>query len=336
MNNHVQESANNKQEPTNEKPTNKQDQGLTNEQNKESTSEQLTDEQELTSEFEFNEDELSDDGYDMQSLYVLEEKEGYRRFTLPLSSYYSWIVEEEKSKSINFVKKHGTYKNKKGSWSEYYLCSCMGSKQIRNDHEIISEIRKFAQQGLSISAIQQLMKALEETTEKYFVSNEVVPKRDELLTYEDIYNIIYKEIHMKYRYSGLEMNSMYGKQKFMLGFHMLWQFKLYEKYHEHPYSSQGVPLAWLLTESQDSETIKLWLHALKEDSWIDPVNVILDNDDTEISAIRKEHNDLFQDLNQLLSISDKSEVNNALIKFEQKWQHTAAIQYFNAQYRQKK
>ncbi|CAG8694916.1 3063_t:CDS:1, partial [Dentiscutata heterogama] len=29
-----------------------------------STSEQLTDEQELTSEFEFNEDELSDDGYE--------------------------------------------------------------------------------------------------------------------------------------------------------------------------------------------------------------------------------------------------------------------------------
>ncbi|CAG8758249.1 5056_t:CDS:1 [Racocetra persica] len=99
MNNHVQKSANNKQEPTNEKLTNKQDQGLTNEQNKESTSEQLTDEQEPTSEFEFNEDELSDDRYEsdndelraelanmlinhtqthssMQLLYVLEEKEG--------------------------------------------------------------------------------------------------------------------------------------------------------------------------------------------------------------------------------------------------------------------
>ncbi|CAG8814566.1 28561_t:CDS:2, partial [Racocetra persica] len=116
---------------------------------------------------------------------------------------------------------------------------------------------------------------------------------------------------------------------------------------------QGVPLAWLLTESQDSETIKLWLHALKEDVWIDPVNVILDNDDAKISTIcdiftmsniflcwwhvkrvwrrwinkqipGKERNNLFQDLNQLLSISDKSEVNNALIKFEQKWQHTAA------------
>ncbi|CAG8763144.1 24991_t:CDS:1, partial [Racocetra persica] len=156
MNNHVQESANNKQEPTNEKPMNKQDQGLTNEQNKESTSKQLIDEQEPTSEFEFNKNKLSDDGYEsdndelraelanmlinharthssMQSLYVLEEKEGYRRFTLPLSSYRSWIVEEEKSKSINFVKKYGTYKNKNGSWSEYYLCSRVGSKQIRNN-----------------------------------------------------------------------------------------------------------------------------------------------------------------------------------------------------------
>ncbi|CAG8758253.1 5057_t:CDS:1, partial [Racocetra persica] len=25
---------------------------------------------------------------------------------------------------------------------------------------------------------------------------------------------------------------MYGEQKFMLGFYMLWQFKLYEKYYE--------------------------------------------------------------------------------------------------------
>ncbi|CAG8836444.1 19705_t:CDS:1, partial [Racocetra persica] len=128
---------------------------------------------------------------------------------------------------------------------------------------------------------------------------------------------------------------------------------------------QGVPLVWLLTESQDSETIKLWLCALKEDGWIDLVNVILDNDNAEISAIcdifttsniflywwhvkrawrrwinkqisGKEHNNLFQDINQLLSISDESEVNNTLIKFEQKWQHTAAVQYFNAQYRQKK
>ncbi|CAG8742851.1 12920_t:CDS:2, partial [Dentiscutata heterogama] len=105
---------------------------------------------------------------------------------------------------------------------------------------------------------------------------------------------------------------------------------------------QGVPLAWLLTESQDSETIKLWLRALKENGWIDPINIILDNDDAEISAIC----DIFITSNIFLcwchvkyawhSISDKSEMNNALIKFKQKWQHTAAIQYFNAQYRRKK
>ncbi|CAG8812996.1 16716_t:CDS:1, partial [Gigaspora rosea] len=34
----------------------------------------------------------------------------------------------------------------------------------------------------------------------YFTSKDVVPNRDDLLTYEDIYNVIYKEIHSKYRY----------------------------------------------------------------------------------------------------------------------------------------
>ncbi|CAG8546058.1 18501_t:CDS:2, partial [Racocetra persica] len=101
----------------------------------------------------------------------------------------------------------------------------------------------------------------------------------------------------------------------------------------HPYSGQGVPLAWLLTESQDSETIKLWLRALKEDGWIDLHVKRVWHRWINKQIPGKECNNLFQDLNQLLSISDESKVNNALIKFEQKWQHTAVVQYFNAQYR---
>ncbi|CAG8606794.1 6329_t:CDS:2, partial [Racocetra fulgida] len=168
----------------------------------------------------------------IQSLYILEESKEYRKFTLPLQTYHKWIKEEEATKQINFIKPHGSYKNEYGGvWTEHYICSRSGTKQVRNDRvqegnsqkkrqvqneskkvgcrceirirykpsvfphdivivhyqynhnghtpgsradvqhlrkseETITEIKKFARQGLSLSAIRQLMKAPEEITER--------------------------------------------------------------------------------------------------------------------------------------------------------------------------
>ncbi|CAG8562464.1 1201_t:CDS:2, partial [Cetraspora pellucida] len=130
-----------------------------------------------------------------------DKKDDFIKFALPLLAYHDWIKEEEKSKNINFIKKHGTYinKNEKGSWSEYYCCLYAESKKVscdytlrvhynltnfsevvvihywykHNEHvpgshadvkylrkseEIITKIKKFAWQGLSLSAIRWLMK----------------------------------------------------------------------------------------------------------------------------------------------------------------------------------
>ncbi|CAG8745584.1 11537_t:CDS:1, partial [Racocetra fulgida] len=70
-----------------------------------------------------------------QTLYILEEREGYRKFILPLDVYKNWIKEEESSKKFNFIKPHGTYKNHvSSSWTEHYICSCADAKQERNDY----------------------------------------------------------------------------------------------------------------------------------------------------------------------------------------------------------
>ncbi|CAG8465573.1 36197_t:CDS:2 [Racocetra persica] len=209
-------------------------------------------------------------------------------------------------------------------------------QHLRKSEETITEIKKFARQGLSLSAIRQLMKAPEEITERYFTSKDVVPNRDELLTYEDIYNVIYKEIHSKYHHNNNDaisvlhwanilrnnrenMNNLNDpilscfqmhseNQKFLLGFHTPWQYKMYQKYHElvhidsthntnsskyflftilirHPHSGHGVPLAWLILESCDSQTIEIWFRMLKNDGWAEPTAVMLDNDNAEINAI---------------------------------------------------
>ncbi|CAG8548809.1 16159_t:CDS:1, partial [Cetraspora pellucida] len=47
----------------------------------------------------------------------------------------------------------------------------------------------------------------------------------------------------------------------------------------------GVLLAWLLTESSNRESIRTWHYALKLERWIDSINIILDNDNTEINVI---------------------------------------------------
>jgi hypothetical protein len=95
---------------------------------------------------------------------------------------------------------------------------------------------------------------------RYFTSKDIVPNRDELLTYEDIYNIMYKEIHQKYRHDNNDAISILhwvdilkknredpnnlnspilshfqmcnDEQTFQLGFHTPWQFKLYQNHHE--------------------------------------------------------------------------------------------------------
>jgi transposase-like protein len=133
----------------------------------------------------------------------------------------------------------------------------------------------------------------------------------------------------------------------------------------HPYSGRGIPLAWYITESSDSNAIRTWLRKLKEDGWEDPKNVILDNDDAEINAIRSifpqsnvflcwwhlkyawrrwirkniEKNDqdnLFYDLEQLLNINDENNINSMIGQFEQKWANTPAKNYFNSYYKIKK
>ncbi|KAF0555924.1 hypothetical protein F8M41_016538 [Gigaspora margarita] len=417
-----------------------------------------------------------------QSLYILEENKEYRKFTLPLQTYREWIKQEELTKQINFIKPHGSYNNEyKGVWTEHYVCSRSGTKQVRNDRiqggnsqkirqvqkeskkvgclceiriyykpsifsydivivhyqynhnghipgsradvqylkkseETIAEIKKFARQGLSHSAIRQLMKAPEETIERYFTSKDIVPNRDDLLTYEDIYNVIYKEIHSKYRYHDNDTISVLHwakilqknreninnlndpilscfqmhneKQKFLLGFHTPWQYKMYQKYHElihidsthntnskkyflftilirHPHSGHGVPLAWLISESCNSQTIETWLFMLKNDGWAKPTAVMLDNDDAEINAIcsvfpqskiflcwwhlkrawrlwiskkikAESHDSLFNDMDQLLSIDNENKVDVSISQFEKWWQNTLVVQYFAAEYIKKK
>ncbi|CAG8473701.1 3806_t:CDS:10, partial [Cetraspora pellucida] len=64
-------------------------------------------------------------------LYVLEEKDDFIKFALPLLAYHDWIKEEEK----------------------YVPSSHADVKYLRKSEEIITEIKKFAQQGLSFSAI---------------------------------------------------------------------------------------------------------------------------------------------------------------------------------------
>ncbi|CAG8676055.1 38949_t:CDS:2 [Gigaspora margarita] len=232
---------------------------------------------------------------------------------------------------------------------------------LKKSEETIAKIKMFAQQGLSLSAIRHLMKAPEEVIERYFTSKDIVPNRDKLLTYEDIYNIFYKEIYQKYCYNNIDAISvlqwvdilkknkenlnnlnnpilshfqMYNnnRQMFQLGFHTSWQYKLYQDHNEiihidsthntnaykyalftilirHPYSSHGVPLAWLLTESYNDEAEINAIHATFPYS-----NIFLSED----------HDNLFYDLEQLLNIDNESSVDFAITQFEEKWKHTPA------------
>ncbi|CAG8799456.1 15694_t:CDS:2 [Cetraspora pellucida] len=223
------------------------------------------------------------------SLYILEERESFCKFTLLLNTYCSWMKKEKTTKNINFLKFREIYKNKNGVWSEYYTCSQAGTKQIHTNYieggvvvvnywhkhnsyipgnradiqylkkseKIIARIKKFACQGLSLSFIRQLMKAPEE---------DVVPNRDELFTYEDIYNVIYKEIHLKYHYDNLDVINV-----------QQWVKVLSE--NQMNLNNLNDPIL--------SEAIKVWLNALKNDRWVNLVNVMLDNDDAEINAIHK-------------------------------------------------
>ncbi|CAG8619900.1 3785_t:CDS:2, partial [Racocetra fulgida] len=202
--------------------------------------------------------------------------------------------EEEKSKSINFVKKHGTYKNQKGSWSEYYLCLREGSKQVRNDHV----------EGGSSQKKRRIQKESKKVGCKCALRIQYQPS-----SFNELVIVYYW-----YKHNG-HVPSSHSDIRYL---------KKSKEIIAEIRNGHGIPLVWLLTESQDSETIKIWFRALKEDGWVDPVNVILDNDDAEINAIR----DIFTTSNIFLY--------NALIEFEKKWQCTPAIQYFNTQYRRKK
>ncbi|CAG8457310.1 7635_t:CDS:1, partial [Cetraspora pellucida] len=65
-----------------------------------------------------------------------------------------------------------------------------------------------------------------------------------------------------------------------------YKYALFTILIQYPYSSYSVLLAWLLTKSQDFKTIKVWLHALKENGWVNLKNVMLDNDNAEINMIQ--------------------------------------------------
>ncbi|CAG8729223.1 16165_t:CDS:1, partial [Cetraspora pellucida] len=45
------------------------------------------------------------------------------------------IKKEELTKKINFIKPQGTYKNNaSGAWTELYVCSYAGEKQVHYDY----------------------------------------------------------------------------------------------------------------------------------------------------------------------------------------------------------
>ncbi|CAG8788822.1 17312_t:CDS:2, partial [Gigaspora rosea] len=92
-------------------------------------------------------------------------------------------------------------------------------KYLRKSEEIINEIKKFARQGLSLSAIRQLMKIPTEIAEGIRQWVDILEENKK--TPGNLNNPIL---------SWFQVPD--GNRKFQLGFHTPWQFKLYCKYHE--------------------------------------------------------------------------------------------------------
>ncbi|CAG8816131.1 9764_t:CDS:2, partial [Gigaspora rosea] len=73
----------------------------------------------------------------------------------------------------------------------------------------------------------------------------------------------------------------------------------------------GVPLAWLLTESSDSEY--LW-HVKR--AWLRWITKKIDKD---------KHESSYHNLEQLLHTKHIDSINSALVQFEQRWQDTPIL-----------
>ncbi|CAG8592180.1 12472_t:CDS:2 [Cetraspora pellucida] len=269
----------------------------------------------------------------IQTLYILEESEGYCKFILPLDMYKNWIKEEELSKKFNFIKPHRTYKNYASSfWSEHYVCSYAGTKRERND----------CIEGGHTQKKQFTQKA----------SKKVGCNCDLRICYAP--NIFCNKViivHYKYKHNGHIPGSHNDVQFLKKSEETITKIKMF--------TQQGLLLSAIKNLIKTSDEVIE--SKLKENGWNDPKNVMLDNDDAEINAIfaifphsniflcwwhlkhswrrwiqknieKKDHDNLFHNLEQLLSINNENKVDSVITQFEEKWKHTSASTQGNVVY----
>jgi hypothetical protein len=62
---------------------------------------------------------------------------------------------------------------------------------------------------------------------------------------------------------------------------------LYTILCQSPVTQKGVPLVWMITNSERQEPIITWLTWLRDNHGFAPSSVMIDNSDTEIAAIRE-------------------------------------------------
>ncbi|CAG8738813.1 7815_t:CDS:2, partial [Racocetra fulgida] len=269
------------------------------------------------------------------------------QINVAMSDKYHDDNKEESSKKFDFLKPHGTYKNDESkAWTEHYVCSRSGNKQIRNDRVEGGHTQKKrrtqkvskkvgCQCDLRINYYPNTFSnEIVIARYRYKHSGHVLGSRDDIqylkkseetitkiktfahygLSLSAIRQLMKAPEEITKRYLIIHIDSTHSTTAY--------KYALFTILIRHPYSGRGISLAWFLTESCDTQAIMTWLRKLKEDGWEDPKNVILDNDEAEINAIY--HDSLFYDLDQLLNIDNESSVNCAITQFEEKWKDTPA------------